>query len=291
MEILSANKFANLYNDKTIFYSHICRLDQVFDKINKVNNEVILICGNGDTPLTDQNLPQNVKYCFAQNALSLNPIVMPIPIGLRNSFPVYIPNQSPLLSGVSFENGEMSAKKLSEIYLNKKNKSPTKFLYSNFGIHSNIMYRQFIKNLCNTIPYITQEEYGGESEEAYDNYLSKILDHEAVLCPIGNGVDTHRLWETLYCNRIPITINANLNKTIGIYANYDNIPPQEDEYLIYSELYSRLPIVILDNYQQLYDKKYLESQIEYQKNKKNNLELLDFNYWKSLILNLEKKLV
>jgi regulation of enolase protein 1 (concanavalin A-like superfamily) len=69
------------------------------------------------------------------------------------------------------------------------------------------------------------------------------------------------------------------------------IPPQEDEYAIYTKLYSQLPIVILDNYQQLYDQDYLKSKIEYQKNKKYNIELIDFNYWKSYILNLEKTLL
>lgn len=293
MEIISANKFATLHNDTTIFYSHIAVLNEVFLKINKVDHEVILICGNGDISLTNQDLPSNVKYCFAQNALIQGEKVIPIPIGLRNSFPVYIPNQSPLLSGVSFDYGIMSERKLKEIYLNDNTVS-SKFLYSNFSVYSNIGYRQFLKNVCKSISYINYEDSGGESELAYDNYITKILDHEATFCPAGNGVDTHRIWEVLYCKRIPITINANVTKSIKINTNYagesSHIPPQNDEYSIYTKLYSDLPIVILDNYHQLSDEDYLKQQIEYQKSKKSNLNLLDFNFWKDMILDLEKTL-
>lgn len=294
MELLSANKFAELYNDETIFYSHINKLNEVFLKIDRVGHEVILICGNGDIPLFDQQLPKNVKYCFAQNALGINPKVIPIPIGLRNSFPVYIPNQSPLLSGASFESAEISTQKLSKIYLND-NTIPSKFLYSNFNIGTNPFYRGVLRGILNSIPHINYEDSGGEGEDAYDNYIMNILDHESVFCPIGNGLDTHRIWETLYCKRIPITINGNSFKSVKINKFYSGespfIPPQIDDYLIYTNLYSHLPIVILDNYQQLFDEVYLRKQVEYQKNKKSNIELLNFNFWKTLILSLEKTLL
>jgi hypothetical protein len=42
------------------------------------------------------------------------------------------------------------------------------------------------------------------SMEGRRKYLIDIAEHEFVLCPRGNGVDTHRLWETLYMERIPI---------------------------------------------------------------------------------------
>jgi hypothetical protein len=35
-------------------------------------------------------------------------------------------------------------------------------------------------------------------------YLYELRDHKFVLCPRGNGIDTHRLWETLYMGSIPI---------------------------------------------------------------------------------------
>ena len=36
------------------------------------------------------------------------------------------------------------------------------------------------------------------------SYVRAICGHEFVVCPPGNGVDTHRFWETLYCGSTPI---------------------------------------------------------------------------------------
>lgn len=41
-------------------------------------------------------------------------------------------------------------------------------------------------------------------------YLRSISEHDFVLCPRGNGRDTHRLWETLYLGSIPIVKNGEL---------------------------------------------------------------------------------
>jgi hypothetical protein len=41
-------------------------------------------------------------------------------------------------------------------------------------------------------------------------YLKSIMNHDFVLCPRGNGRDTHRLWETLYLGSIPIVKRGEL---------------------------------------------------------------------------------
>jgi hypothetical protein len=41
-------------------------------------------------------------------------------------------------------------------------------------------------------------------------YLQSIRKHSFVLCPRGNGRDTHRLWETLYLGAIPIVKRRDL---------------------------------------------------------------------------------
>jgi hypothetical protein len=94
--------------------------------------------------------------------------------------------------------------------------------------------------------------------------MEKILEFESVICPIGNGIDTHRLWEVLYLKRIPITFK------VGDFKIY--------------ELYSRLPIVILEKESDLYDKNLVFDKIECVKNKKYNMDLLDFNFWKNKML-------
>jgi hypothetical protein len=40
--------------------------------------------------------------------------------------------------------------------------------------------------------------------EGRNIYLDEIRNHKFTFCPRGNGIDTHRLWETLYVGGIPI---------------------------------------------------------------------------------------
>jgi len=127
-------------------------------------------------------------------------------------------------------------------------------------------------------------------------YIEKLLNHEAILCPIGAGIDTHRLWEALYCKRIPVTINCNtfrhekVSQSPHHEGEFWHIPPLQYEYSIYTKLYSKLPIVVLNSYRELFDRKRLERLIQEQKEKEFDTQLLDFNYWEKMILDLEKTL-
>jgi hypothetical protein len=85
-----------------------------------------------------------------------------------------------------------------------------------------------------------------------------------ILCPIGNGIDTHRVWEVLYAGRVPIVIKA------GDYAIY--------------ELYSQLPIVILEDIHDLANFQLIETAYSKVQSTRYNNELLLFNYWKKRIL-------
>lgn len=303
METLAISKFASLHNDKTIFFSHIRHTEEAFSKIRQLDHEVILITGNCDLCIDNFFAPPNVRYWFAQNAILNHDRIIPIPIGLTNPYPQEIPGQVTIECGGSHEHGKVLSEIVTDLFLKDKS-IPEKFIYSNFTVGTNVYYRSFIRDIClnssfmdyvdpNQVGFNTQSgEYG--IENGVQKYIQEILNHEAVLCPIGNGIDTHRVWETLYCNRIPITINANCTKAPKI--NHFNVgeswyaPPQEDEYALYTKLYSHLPIVILDSYEQLYDEKYLREAIQFQKNKKCNFDLLDLEYWKFLIFGLEKTL-
>jgi hypothetical protein len=64
-------------------------------------------------------------------------------------------------------------------------------------------------------------------------------------CPMGNGMDTMRIYEALYMNKVPILIR-------GDAKNYKN---SSNAYLY--DLYNKLPILILDNKELLLDSDYI----------------------------------
>lgn len=52
-------------------------------------------------------------------------------------------------------------------------------------------------------PWVTVGTHESTLEGRY-TYLKEMRCHDFVVCPRGNGVDTHRLWEALYMESIPI---------------------------------------------------------------------------------------
>lgn len=67
-----------------------------------------------------------------------------------------------------------------------------------------------------------------EQNVTFERYVKQLASHKFCICPRGNGIDTHRFWEAQYLDCIPIILRHD-----------------------WTEAYSGLPIVLLDNWQQL----------------------------------------
>lgn len=252
-ELIELNKFSHIHNDSNIIF---CKTDFVrteLSRISKLKNDVVLISGNSDYGIDSSyfvNFPENISSWYAQNALYNHPKLHPLPLGLEN-FEFSIRENH----GIGYERAKLKE----ELILNKKQIEPTKKIYSNFKVDTNPNYRKIIKNICIESEYIEWEE----PNLNLNDFFSKLQDYEACVCPIGNGVDTHRLWEVLYFERIPITIK------VGDYKIY--------------ELYEKLPIVILDQPEQLFDENLLHSKIQEKKHMDYNKNILKISYWTKLI--------
>ncbi len=95
---------------------------------------------------------------------------------------------------------------------------PSRLLYMNFSIDTYPIERTYVWSFFESKPWVTKALYSGDIIEARKSYLRDIRDHKFVLCPRGNGVDTHRLWETLYMGRIPIV------KRHPIHKDWQDLP-------------------------------------------------------------------
>jgi hypothetical protein len=56
--------------------------------------------------------------------------------------------------------------------------------------------------------------FDGESVD-FSSYLSKLGKYKFAICPPGNGIDSHRIWECLYLNVIPILIRSDFTERIN----------------------------------------------------------------------------
>lgn len=185
--------------------------------------------------------------------INLNPIrnfSLAIPLGLTNRT-----NESPLhkLFGDTSLLGEA-------IVREPRNYNFRHEIYANFTIENASAERQEALRMVRTLP-LAEIEKPLMTRQGRLNYLTKLRRNAFVLCPAGNGIDTHRLWETLYMGGIPIIkANKSLNK-----------------------LLIDLPVITVKSWQQVTEKKFMEDQWEKIYSNPMKLEKLSISYWVSKI--------
>jgi len=211
----------------------------------------VLISHNSDGKVLDYDtqfganinyIPDNIIKWYAQNVCVKHPKLESIPIGLENK--IWYPH---------LNKGEKILKK------SKEEKKYKNLLYISHNIKTNPLertepYEIFKNEFWVTINY-------GVNGINFDDYLHNLHSHKFVLCPEGNGTDTHRTWETLYVGSIPIE-KRNLNNIF----------------------YIDLPICFVDKWSDITEE-FLNQEYERINSKKWNLQKLDFNYWISKIKN------
>ena len=246
-EIIQFNKFAKLHNGENILFCKTDYLFEFFDYLKQTNHNIptILISGNSDYPITDDLVrlaPPCIKKWFAQSAITDHPMVTGMPYGIDNHEDCIIPGH-----GKGWPDSE---KKLSFL-ANPPSRDPKEEIYANFSLGTHPV-RQEIYDICKEIPYITKSislSHEESNDRSYTKYLADIINHKMSVCPRGNApAETHRFWEVLYMNRVPI-----------IKQNKGN------------SYFTELPAIVLEDWKQLLDLDFLNS--EYEKVKGNSREM------------------
>lgn len=250
MEFIIGEKFRNLSDNIGIFYCDTHEVNHFFDN-TKIDGEFILITHNSDgkikfggTQFPDgdiNKIPENLIKWYAQNVFDQHEKIESIPIGLENS-------------QWFIEIGK--ANKIKNKVM--ENKNHRNLLYINHNIDTNVNER------LNPYKLFTGKSFStcvtGRNGLNFDQYLDDVYNHKFVICPEGNGIDTHRTWECLYLNSIPIEKrNAN------------------------NSGFSDLPICFVDDWEEI-NEEFLNSEYDRIINNKYDLSKLDFNYWKNKIL-------
>ena len=180
------NEFDNPY---FIFcYSHL--INKLEPKIKYFKNKFILITHNSDQNIEPTEQVNGILRCdnlvkwYAQNLVFHNEKISLLPIGLANSM---------------WSHGNLQPFNDINLINNLTNKS--QFIYFMFNINTNIQTRKICyETLKNKLIWL----------EHIDPVLNlyRLKEYQFCICPEGNGVDTHRLWECLYLKVVPIVINT-----------------------------------------------------------------------------------
>lgn len=186
-------------------------------------------------------LPDNVIRWYSKNVRVNNPRIESIPIGIEND--MWFP---------SLHKKEKIQEKPKQLRLYKN------LVYLNHNINTNPPERLKPYQILEGKPWATVDRGNNGSE--FDRYLENLYTHKFVICPEGNGMDTHRTWECLYLGTIPIE-KRNIN----------------------NQFYSDLPILLVDDWEEVTEE-FLEAAFPMFQKQTWNRNKLTFEYWKNKIL-------
>jgi hypothetical protein len=162
----------------------------------QIGAKFILITHNSDYATNEEHkrflLDDKLLAWFGQNPGFVHPKHFPLPLGLEN--PTWF------TAKLDFVRSVVDTKRL--LAWEKR-----KFLlYINFNSATNPKSRTRLVEKFKNI----KEVFLSETRVDYANYMGQIENSKFVLCPRGNGEDTHRFYETLLMGSIPVVENSTL---------------------------------------------------------------------------------
>jgi len=129
-----------------------------------------------------KTLPRAIRI-YAINTTVQHPQLTTIPLGFPDSGLKHIPNIHP------------STDRHIEIY-------------SNFSAGTNVVARTECLKAFEGDPRVIRKEPAGRTQP---EYYEDMCHSKFVLCPIGTGEDTHRVYEALACGATPVVLRGNLD--------------------------------------------------------------------------------
>lgn len=237
-----------------ILYCHTHQFNNNIKQISEFNEKFVLITHNSDGKIVRNPnpndadvrlMPPAVSKWFGCNIIDHNEKTVSIPTGLENT------HHFPELN---------KSRRIFDI--NSKRKDVRNLCYMNFNVNTNPAERGMLFNTLSDKEWVTTHQ--GANGIDFDNYLDNIYNHAFVLCPEGNsnghpvaggGVASHRMWETLYANSIPIATKGTQ-----------------------SEQFYDLPILFVDSWDQVTEE-FLRNKYEEFKTKTFNVDKLKLSYW------------
>lgn len=235
------NSFSLKEND--IVFCNFSLINELFRHLNEIKSfkNIKIITNQTDSSVTKNifdKKPICVSKWYSINIDYENPNLISIPLGLSNDYSPKNPNANDFI-------------KLSS------NKKITKInnMYINYQQNTNLKERKMLFDFFKDEQWVNVDEPNLNLEE----YVEKLNSYSFVFCPWGNGIETHRVWETLYAGSIPV---------LKYHPSYNSI--------------SNLPVLFVDNYKDI-NKKLLEEFKNEMKNKVYKFDKLSIKYWEKLI--------
>ena len=225
-------------SDARVIFCPSDHLERLLSEFKGAINAKVLILGNSDRDFADFDfaLPNSLKKVYIQNLNFKDSRLAVLPIGIENR---RLGN-----------NGQLNL--FSEKYAN--NEKNNKLLVGPFSMtHSE---RLFYNSLDDSDQWKILK--GRISPRALAQESSK---YRFVASPRGNGLDTHRFWETLYRGSLPVVVESQWSRDLALLG---------------------IPLVSIDSWQPASLSKIFEGGNQYSFSPKK-IDALWWGFWKRSI--------
>jgi hypothetical protein len=241
VELITGNKFKKICHHSIDEFGFVRHSEPINGEILKVFVKIdyvpyffsnppyvpfILITHNGDLPIDDNYLKyldnNNLIKWYGQNVMTHHPKLKSIPIGIAN------------------EKWEHGNETIFYEVMSQENKKE-QLMYVNFDVNTNIQERNYCLSNLNKFNLKMSERV------PFKKYLEDVSKSYFVISPNGNGIDCHKIWESLYLKTIPIvtqSINIDFYKhlPILIIKDWGDFNPSNYSIDLYNELWNNFDI-------------------------------------------------
>ena len=180
-----------LWNNPSLIFCYSHRILDFSRKVVSIQNPCVIVFGNSDENITyEVSKPflesSCVKHIVCQNIQFAHPKASFLPIGIANAM---------------WPHGNMGN-------FNHITKEKTQEVFCNFSVSTN----PTVRGRC--VESMNKHGILQTSGFSQDTYIQHLANHRYSICPEGNGLDTHRFWESLYVQTIPIATRSSLTEQI-----------------------------------------------------------------------------
>jgi hypothetical protein len=131
-----------------------------------------------------------LERCWAQHAETAHARLSALPSGMANR--------------------QWGATRIEQIVAAARHIRKDKLLYAN--VNPTHPSRAHALQMAARVPGATVE-----SKVEFEHFVAELVRHRFCLCPRGNGIDSHRFWESLYLDCIPVIVRSDW---IGAYSEF-----------------------------------------------------------------------
>jgi hypothetical protein len=167
-----------------IFWCHVDRQAETLKAIARLGQPCVLLTNGGDIDSGIGRLPDNLAGWWGTSMAAPDARCRALPLGLADQ---------------RYSNSDFSA------IVAARTLPKHRLLHAVFALETH-HERGAAAHAALGVPGATVIAYDQFDRKpmSFAAFVSQMAQHKFVLCPRGNGVDTHRLWEALHLGCIPI---------------------------------------------------------------------------------------